>query len=251
MIPPIVIAEPDRATSVSSMELSVIIPALNEGVRIRRAIESARNAGAAEVVVVDGGSEDDTVAASESAGAIVLRGARGRAAQQNRGAQAARGRWLLFLHADNWLAPEAGAQLRGVFRRPDVGCGAFRQRIDAPGILYRGLERGNALRIRLWSLPYGDQGIFVRRDLFEQLGGFPPLPLMEDVALMRKLSRLSRPVLLPGPLHVDARRWQRQGVVQQTLRNWSLLTAYYLGVSPTRLAPSYPSHDESPRAGGQ
>jgi hypothetical protein len=151
---------------------------------------------------------------------------------------------LLFLHADCWLAPDAHLQLvEALFDERTLG-GAFRQRIEARGLIYRLIERGNAMRVRIRKLPFGDQGIFVRRGIFQELGGFPDVPLMEDVLLMRKLRRLSRIPLLPGPLHVSARRWQKHGPVRQTLRNWSILTAEQLGASPDRLADFYaPHHD--------
>jgi len=149
---------------------------------------------------------------------------------------------LLFLHADNWLERNAIAQIRSALRDPSVLGGAFRQHIDAPGHCYRLLEWGNAARVRWRGLPYGDQGIFLRRTVFEQLGGFPQIELMEDLYLMRRLRRLARPVLLPGPLHVSARRWRRHGLIRQTLRNWALLTAERCGVSPDQLARYYPPH---------
>jgi rSAM/selenodomain-associated transferase 2 len=225
------------------MDLSIIIPAVNEEARIQRAIESAWTAGADEVLVVDGGSRDGTIAVSGTAGAVVLEAPRGRAIQQNRGADVAQGKLLLFLHADNWLSSETRSQLRRVLEQPEVGSGAFFQQIQSSSPIFRWVERGNAWRVRQWGIPYGDQGIFVRRDLFLEVGGFPEVPLMEDVALMRQLRRRSRPILLPGPIYVDARRWQRHGVVRQTLRNWSLLSAYRLGVSPARLAQAYRAHD--------
>jgi len=230
------------------MFLLIIIPAINESDRIQRAITSAWDVGAQEVFVVDGGSQDDTIRLSEQAGALVVQAPRGRALQQNRGAEVARGDVLLFLHADNWLDPAAGEQLRTAIANPTVRCGAFRQQIDAPDQIFRWLEWGNSLRAGRLGMPYGDQGIFVRRDLFASVGGFPPIPLMEDVELMRRLRRISRPVLLPGPLHVDARRWQRQGVLRQTTRNWLLLAAYRLGVPPARLARAYRPHDGVPPA---
>lgn len=151
---------------------------------------------------------------------------------------------LLFLHADNWLAPDAVEQIRRALTDEDAAGGAFRQRIEAEGAAYRLLERGNAWRARRRGLPYGDQGIFVRRDLFFQLGGFPEVDLMEDLLFMKRFRRVARPLLLEGPLYVDPRRWARCGVVRQTGRNWLLLLAARLGVSPNRLARFYPPHIE-------
>ena len=123
--------------------------------------------------------------------------------------------------------------------------GAFSQRIDAGGLAFRLLEWGNARRARWLGLPYGDQAIFVRREAFFAAGGFPDVPLMEDVLLMQRLRRRAWPLLLPGPVHVSARRWQRHGVVRQTIRNWALLAAFASGISPERLARYYRRHDES------
>lgn len=222
----------------AAMQTSIIIPALNEAEAIGQCVARAWETGAGEVLVVDGGSQDDTVARAQAAGATVLGGVRGRARQQNLGAGRARGDVLFFLHADCWPEPPLVAQIAAAVSQGKVA-GAFRQRIEAPGLAYRLLERGNAFRAAWRGLPYGDQGIWMLAGTFRDLGGFPDVRLMEDVLLMRRLRRLARPALLPGPLHVSARRWQRQGVVRRTLCNWALLTALRLGVHPDRLAGHY------------
>ena len=221
--------------------LTVIIPALNEAAGIQRAVESAWNAGAKQVIVADGGSDDETCALAALARAEVVISRRGRAAQQNAGAQRATGDVLLFLHADNWLEGNVGRQIEAALTDARVLHGALRQRIDAAAWKYRLLERGNAARVRWCGLPYGDQAIFVRSETFRQLGGFPDVPLMEDLILMQRLRRLAWPALLPGPVYVNPRRWQKRGVVRQTLRNWSLVAAHSVGVSPERLARFYPA----------
>jgi rSAM/selenodomain-associated transferase 2 len=225
------------------MRVSIVIPVINEAPRVEIAIERAWQAGADEVLVVDGGSHDETAAIASGSRCDLLRSDPGRSIQQNTGAEAATGDVLTFLHADNWLEPGAIDQIRQAVLDPKVCCGAFHQVIEADGLLYRLLEQGNALRAKRRGLPYGDQGIFVRRQTFEQLGGFPNQPLMEDLIFMRRARRMTRPILLPGPLHVDARRWQRHGVIRQTLRNWCLIAAYHLGASPARLAHFYQRHD--------
>jgi len=225
-------------------QISVIIPAINEANWILRAVNRAWEAGVDEVIVVDGGSEDQTLALAESGGAKVLEGPLGRAAQQNLGALHARGEILLFLHADNWLTPTVGRQIRECLMHEELHGGAFRQRIEATGVLYRMLEWGNAARVRWRGLPYGDQAIFMRKKTFDQLGGFPVSKLMEDLLLMRAFKLLSSPVLLPGPVYVHPRRWQQHGVVRQTLKNWFLLSAHALGVAPDRLAGLYPIHHQ-------
>ena len=225
------------------MRISIVIPVINEAPRISQAIERAWQAGADEVVVVDGGSDDRTAEIAGHCRCQLVRSPVGRAVQQNRGAEIATGDTLLFLHADNWLEPHAVQQIRQALADPHVHCGAFRQSIEARGCLYRLLQWGNGLRVRLRGLAYGDQGIFIRRQLFEEIGRFPDVPLMEDLILMQRLRRSTWPVLLDGPLHVDARRWQRHGVIPQTIRNWCLVTAYCLGISTQRLAHLYQRHD--------
>lgn len=225
------------------MHVSIIIPALNEADRIGTAVERAWSAGADEVIVVDGGSDDATCQHASGARCTLLSSQLGRATQQNAGAQHASGEVFVFLHADNWLAEGALEQVRKLLSETDTQHGAFRQSIDAPGMRYRWLEWGNGWRVRWRGLPYGDQGIFVRREVFFAVGGFPQVPLMEDLVLMRKLRRRSWPGLLNGPIHVDPRRWQRHGVLRQTLRNWWLVTAYDCGVPLNRLATHYRRHD--------
>lgn len=227
------------------MLVSIIIPALNEADGIAAAVERAWATQPHEVLVADGGSSDDTAQLATTAGAIVLAAPRGRAAQQNLGASRAAGDVLLFLHADTWLEASGLQQIAAALADPNVMYGAFRQSIDAPEQIYRWLERGNAWRAARGGMPYGDQGIFLRREFFERLGGFPEVRLMEDWLLMRAARRLARPVLLPGPLTVSARRWRRQGVLRQTARNWMLITAARLGVSPNRLADYYAPHSSS------
>ena len=227
------------------MNISIIIPALNEEPNIAAAVDRAWQTRPAEVIVVDGGSRDSTISLAHGAGADVIECLPGRARQQNAGARRATGDVLLFLHADTWLAPEGLAQIEAALADERVLCGAFIQRIDAEERLYRWLERGNAWRALRRGLPYGDQGIFTRRSVFLEQGGFPDLQLMEDVMFMRQLRRRTRPVLLPGPLHVSARRWQRHGVIRQTACNWLLLAAARLGVHPDRLARFYKQHRSS------
>ena len=222
------------------MRLSIVIPTLNEVERISQNVHRAFMLRPLEVVVVDGQSEDGTADVARSAGASVLVSKRGRGCQLNAGATVASGDVLLFLHADCWLEPDATRQIEVALTNPDTVGGAFRQRIDHTGRVFRFLEWGNAARARLWKLPYGDQGIFLRREVFVAVGGFAEVRLMEDVLLMRELHRRhSRIELLDGPLHVDARRWLSQGVVRQTIRNWLLLAGLRLGISPDLLAKFY------------
>lgn len=227
------------SASESAPFISVIVPTLNEAENIPDLVENVRHCGECELIVVDGGSTDATW--DRAAGAdLRLRSEPGRAVQQNAGAAASRGDVLLFLHADCRLEPKAFEAIRQALSDPKCVGGCFRQRIDADGWAYRLLECGNALRVRWFGLAYGDQGIFVRREVFERIGGFPKLRLMEDVYLMKRLRR-ERPFrLIDARLHVSPRRWQQHGIIRQTQRNWTLLLLAHCGVSPNRLARFYP-----------
>lgn len=217
------------------------MPVLNEQAHVLQSVRRAWAAGVDEVILADGGSTDGTLAAVAGENCQIVRCQRGRAVQQNAGAEVASGEVLLFLHADTWLPPAACEQIRAALADPALEAGFFRQRIEAEGRLYRWLERGNAWRGRR-GRPYGDQAMFFRRKTFTQLGGFPSEPFLEDLLLARKFSRRGRFVDLPGPLYVSPRRWQRHGILRQTLRNWTILTAHRFGMSPTRLAQWYRPH---------
>ncbi len=222
------------------MRLSIVIPTLNEAQTIEETILRAWELRPIEVFVSDGGSHDETIGRACSAGAVVVSSPRGRGPQLNAGARAASGDILLFLHADCWLEPDAAVEMETALADDRIVGGAFQQRIEHARLAFRWLEWGNAARVRWWKLPYGDQGIFLRRSAFEALGGFTDVRLMEDVLLMREIRRRGWPIqLLRGPIHVDARRWLERGIVRQTLRNWSLLAGLSAGVSPNRLAEHY------------
>ena len=221
------------------MQLSVIIPTLNEADGIALAIERARALNPLEVIVADGGSSDDTVRIAESAEARVVSTGCGRAVQQNQGASVARGDVLLFLHADSWLVPDARQQIDRALTSRHIPGGVFRHRFVTTHPYFRLLEVADSLRVCCLRIGYGDQGIFMRRSVFEQLGGFPEVALMEDVLFMRRLRDLGRIVLLPGPLFTSARRHESRGPFRQTLRNWTLLAAEQLGIDPTQLARFY------------
>lgn len=229
------------ADASSSMQVSVIVPALNEQLLIAAAIRSAWMAGANEVIVADGGSSDETIQAAEDTGAVAITAARGRAVQCNAGAAAATGDVLLFLHADCELDPDSISELkRRLIDQSQIVAGGFRQRIDNQQLLFRLLQRGNALRIRVLNWVYGDQALFIRSRIFHELGGFPSVALMEDLLLSRRVSREGRVVLLDPPVRVSSRRWQQRGVVRQTFRNWLMITLMFCRVSPDRLAQFYP-----------
>ncbi len=226
------------------MKISVVIPVINEADHLRRAIRRAWDSGANEVVIVDGGSTDDSVDVARNSNCILVQSDPGRAVQMNRGAHASSGELLIFLHADNWLSASACDQVRSAMSDPRNPFGAFAQRIESERGIYRWIESGNLWRAKWQGLIYGDQGLFIRRDVFVELGGFPEIELMEDFALSRKLKCFGRPVLLPGPTFVNPRRWEKSGPIRQTIRNWMISAGYQLGVSPAWLSKRYRRHDD-------
>ncbi len=222
------------------MSLTVVIPTLNEVESLPLLftdLDALEGVGCLEIVVSDGGSSDGTVGFAVSAGARLVRAARGRARQLNAGAGAARGDWLLFLHADCRLGADARRALLAALE-PSAGVQAavFRFAIDLPTFWRRFIETGQAIREALSGLAYGDQGLLVRRELYESVGGYPDLPLMEDVAMIRRLRCETGIRRLPAKLLTSGRRYVRDGVVRTWLRHTALITLYSVGVSPDRLA---------------
>jgi rSAM/selenodomain-associated transferase 2 len=222
---------------------SFIVPVLNEADAINPLIghiRSLERAGEGEVIVVDGSSSGDTVRAVADAGIRRLSSGRGRALQMNVGAAAAKGRYLIFLHADTRLPRRALTLIEEAMTAGDIAGGAFDLRIDSPRLSLRLISRVASLRSRLTRIPYGDQAIFIRKEAFDRIGGYPSIPLMEDVALMRNLKKAGRRIfIIPEPAATSPRRWEAEGIVYTTLRNWSLIMAYFLGASPEKLARYY------------
>lgn len=221
------------------MDLSVVIPTLDEAETVAAAIRSVPEG--VEVVVVDGGSLDGTRAAALDAGALFFEAPKGRAAQMNAGARAARGDVLLFLHADAILPAEAARAVEGALVDPRVVGGAFRLRISPARLPLSAIAFVSNLRARYLQFPYGDQGLFVRRAAFERVGGFPEIPFLEDVAVVRRLRRLGRLAALEAAVTTGPRHWQRLGPLRTTLLNWEMVALYFAGVSPQRLARRYAS----------
>jgi rSAM/selenodomain-associated transferase 2 len=218
--------------------ISVVVPTLNEAAVLGRTL-AGLPPGFSEVVVADGGSTDATAEIARAHGARVTVGPPGRGPQLNAGAAAAQGAVLLFLHADTALPPDAAGRIAAALADPGVVGGAFRLGIDSADPRLGCIARAANLRTRLTGVAYGDQAVFVRRTAFVAAGGFPEVPIMEDVALGRALKRLGRVVLLPARVRTSARRWEREGVLRTTLRNAALISLYLLGVPPARLARWY------------
>lgn len=218
--------------------ISVVVPTLNEAAVLGRTL-AGLPPGFCEVVVADGGSTDATAEIARAHGARVTVAQAGRGPQMNAGAQAARGGVLVFLHADTALPADAAGRIAAALADPRVVGGAFSLGIDSTDPRLGAIARAANLRTRLTGVPYGDQALFVRRGAFAAAGGFPAVPIMEDVALARALKRLGRVVLLPTRVRTSARRWEREGIVRTTLRNAALIGLYLLGVPPVRLARWY------------
>lgn len=224
-------------------EIAIVVPVLNEGAGIRRfllGLQAWREAGH-EVIVVDGGSTDATVAQCTGLCDRLLVAAAGRAVQMNAGAVASNARLLLFLHADTLLPATTAARLLPIARSTQPQWGRFDVRLDGTQAIFRVIEFMMNWRSRLSGIATGDQAIFVHRELFVRVGGYPAIRLMEDIALSRLLKRVCRPVCLRLPVTTSARRWQQHGVLRTILRMWWLRGAYFLGVSPGRLSHHY--HD--------
>lgn len=221
--------------------ISIIIPALNEAAGIAETLRPLQplRARGHEVIVVDGGSADGTVAIARPLADRVIASRPGRARQQNAGAEAAGGDVLLFLHADTQLPPDADALVTGGLTRSGCGWGRFDVRLSGRRPLLRVVERMMNLRSRLTGIATGDQAIFVRRDGFRRAGGFPHIPLMEDVALCRTLRRTGPPLCLRQRVLTSSRRWEQRGILRTILLMWRLRAAYALGADPARLARRY------------
>jgi rSAM/selenodomain-associated transferase 2 len=222
------------------VRISVIVPTLNEESCLADMLRQVRCQRPHEIIVVDGGSQDDTLALAGAAD-VVLHAAAGRAVQMNCGAEHASGDVLLFLHADCVPEPGALAEIELCLASRGVVAGCFRMRVQARGLLYRSIDWCATTRVRLTGLAYGDQGLFLPRSLFAELGGFPTVRLMEDLLFSRKLRQRGRLVVAPRRIFVSPRRWQRAGLIRQTLRNWALTALAATGVHPDRLAAFYPA----------
>ena len=225
-------------------QLSVIIPTLNAEAPLRRSLPSLASLSALsmmrEVIFADGGSSDRTAAIAEEAGAVVVRAARGRGTQLAAGAERANGAWLLFLHADTALEPGWEKAVRAFMDEPENAgrVGYFRFGLDEASAGARWLEAAVAVRCRLFRLPYGDQGMLMSRDLYRRLGGFRPMPLMEDVDLVRRAGwRRMAPLAMRAT--TSAERYRRDGYLLRPVRNLFCLGLYFLGVPPRAIAKLY------------
>jgi rSAM/selenodomain-associated transferase 2 len=221
--------------------LSIIMPVLDEGEGIAGALDALaelRGLGV-EVIVVDGGSRDATVQRARLRADQVLTAPRGRASQMNAGAAKASGDVLLFLHADTRLPREAERLVLDGLARSGRAWGRFDVTIDGRHPMLRLVAGMMNLRSRISGIATGDQAIFVKRDAFQAIGGFPEIPLMEDIALSKRLKRLGRPLCLRERAITSGRRWETHGVFRTVLLMWRLRLAYFFGADPAALAGRY------------
>ena len=219
------------------MKLTVVIPTWNEAENLAATLDALPEL--TEVVVADGGSVDGTVEIARRSGARVLSCEQGRARQMNRGARETQGDVLLFLHADAVLGSGASEAMERALADPAVVGGFFRLRIRSPRAALRLVAFGSNLRARGLGQPYGDQGLFLRRSVYEELGGFSDVPFLEDVAIIRILRRKGRLAPLDVILSTGDRHWRELGILGTTLLNWTMVALYFFGVSPKTLAPHY------------
>lgn len=222
-----------------ALRVSVVVPTWMESRLLPRLLASLAREGAHELVVSDGESHDGTAELAERAGARVVRGPRGRGAQLARGARAAAGELLLFLHADSEVVPGSLAALVRAFEDPALVASGMHQTIVHPSRFYRWVERAADARVRRGWI-YGDSGLCVRRTTYEAVGGFRELAVFEDLDLCRRLRGRGRIALVSGAgLTISPRRWEREGRLRRTLKNWALTLCFAAGVEPARLARHY------------
>ncbi len=227
------------SSSPASSLVSVIIPTLNEERVLAVTLQRARQLGVCEIIVVDGGSTDETRVVATRHADVVVSARRGRAAQMNAGAERTRGDILLFLHADT-LVPNGFAEaVIAACAASDVIGGRFDVDLQPSSPLIRLTGELMNQRSRLTRIATGDQAIFIRRDVFAQLGGYADIPLMEDIDLSRRMKRAGRIACLPQRVTTSTRRWQKHGVIKTILTMWILRVLYFCGASPARLRRLY------------
>lgn len=238
-----VAAEAMPVKAARPIDLSVVIPTLNAGARLSEtisALDEARETLSLETIVVDGGSSDDTVARAEAFEANVVATARGRGVQLSAGAKEATGKWLLFLHADTTLEPFWSTTVTSFMRSRNNALKAayFTFALDDASNAARRIEVLANWRARTFGLPYGDQGLLMSRKLYDSLVGYLDIPIMEDVDMVRRIGKKNL-VELPATATTSAARYRRDGYLLRPLRNLSLLSLYFMGVSPRKLAKLY------------
>jgi rSAM/selenodomain-associated transferase 2 len=224
-------------------KFSFIVPVLHEGEKINELIEHLNRLDsekASEIIVVDGDPEGDTLKAIHTNDVLMISSGKGRARQMNAGASVARGEILIFLHADTELPPCAFRRINAFLSRKEYVGGAFDLGIKSDKPIFKVIAFLASLRSRLNRIPFGDQGIFIRKEYFNDIGGYKQIPLMEDVELMRRIRRSGKKIkIFYDRVMTSPRRWEREGVLYCTLRNYTNQLLYFLGVSPHKLVNWY------------
>ncbi len=222
--------------------ISIIIPVLNEGAIIKQTLSELKQHSGIEIIVVDGGSQDNTVTIAQQIITKVLTiTGKGRAGQMNAGADIAQGDILLFLHADTQLPSGFIKLIRETLNQPNVVAGAFELAIEGSDRSLRWVEMLVKMRSRLLSLPYGDQAIFISQQAFIESGGFADISIMEDFEFIKRIKNRGRIAIAPAAVTTSGRRWQKLGVWQTTLINQFIIIGYYLDISPQKLGNFYRS----------
>jgi len=234
----------------NSIKFSIILPVFHEGEKVNELIghlhhlDPEKNL---EIIVVDGSLERDTLGAIDSNHVIKIYSEKGRAKQMNIGASAAKGEIIIFLHADTELPIHALKKINTLLERKEYVGGAFDLGIKSDKFVFRVIGTLSSLRSRLNRIPFGDQALFIRKEYFNEIGGYKEIPIMEDVELMRRIKKSGSKIwIFHDRVMTSPRRWEKEGVIYCTLRNWTLQTLYFLGISPDKLVkfyenPSYPS----------
>lgn len=224
-------------------KFSFIIPVWKEASVILRTIEHIRDLQSAdgiEIIVVDGDPEGKTMEIARRGGVKTAISNRGRGNQMNHGAILAVGNIFIFLHADTRLPSDALGLIDTAMQEESYMAGAFDLAIDSKKTIFRLIEKVASLRSRLTRIPYGDQAVFMRKAVFNELGGFRNIPIMEDVEIMQRIKKRGGKIrIIDRRVRTSARRWEKGGVVYTTLRNWLLITLYLLGVKPEKLVQFY------------
>ncbi|MBI5187323.1 MAG: TIGR04283 family arsenosugar biosynthesis glycosyltransferase [Nitrospinae bacterium] len=224
-----------------SIKLSIIIPTLNESRSIAPLLKSFHGMPGMEAIVSDGGSVDGTLDLAKENGAITVASPPGRGTQLNKGAALARGKILLFLHADSRISDEGIHRVIEAMSTGKYAGGAFYLAVDGAGKLLRFVACAANIRSMFFKIAYGDQGIFVGRERFERLNGFKEIPLMEDYDFFRRLQNSGKIILIKKGLATSPRRWEKEGIFYATIRNWAIFSLYLLGVPPASLKKWYGS----------
>ncbi len=229
-----------------SIKFSIVVPVfheqegINDLINALNRLDSDRNV---EIIIVDGTGERDTLEAIRSNGVIKISSEQGRAKQMNAGASIARGEVLIFLHADTELPLQALLRIGSLLEKTEYVGGAFDLTIKSEKRILKAIGAIASFRSRLNRVPFGDQAIFIRREYFNRIGGYKEIPIMEDVELLRRVRKYGDKIwIFRDPVRTSPRRWEKEGVIHCTLRNWMLQALFWLGVSPEILAKYYHFH---------